>query len=121
MPARLSACCLPTFACRFVQALASDLGVPAIYCGAVSVEDYVDKAARLCLDGVRLGLESLGALGRTRLHRLLPPPVHRSHVWRIYVSSIPFERYRAECASGVFVAASTALVLYEGTVLVLLL
>ena len=43
---------------RFVQALASDLGVPAMHCAAASVENYVDKAARLCLDEVRLGLVS---------------------------------------------------------------
>lgn len=41
---------------RFVQALASDLGVLVMHCAAASVEDYVDKAARLCLDEVGLGI-----------------------------------------------------------------
>lgn len=39
---------------RYVQALASDLGVPASFCAAGSLNHYVDLAARLCLDEVRV-------------------------------------------------------------------
>lgn len=57
-PADTLLACLPVLARRFVQALASDLGVLARHCAAASVEDYVDKAARLCLDEVGLGVAS---------------------------------------------------------------
>ena len=46
----------PVFVClfpsRYVQAFASELGVPASYCAAASVVQYVDLAVRLCLDDV---------------------------------------------------------------------
>ncbi|CAM9525505.1 unnamed protein product [Scytosiphon promiscuus] len=35
---------------RYVQALASDLGVPPTCCAAADLKEYVDLAARLCLD-----------------------------------------------------------------------
>lgn len=37
---------------RYVQALLTDLGVPASCCGAADVDNYVDMAARFCLDKV---------------------------------------------------------------------
>lgn len=42
---------------RYVQALLSDLGIPPSCCRALDVKDYVDLAAKLCVDQVRSSLE----------------------------------------------------------------